>query len=487
MQAFRANTSLRKVANLSSILLRRSLNLRTCRYAAGVVRHDSPSVTTDPPPSAGSWTACAKGAAKAPASPGSTTRPRWRRCCGRSAPHCSRYGSHDAGHGDCGRSRRGTPPSRCRCWCCPRCCSCRWEPAGCGEPAGVRRLARETVGRPPTPSGGDDPSPGCHELSEPSASDSTPSVDEPLRPKLGARRRESGCAHWSAKLLIQIVRFVLIRPRPPGSIRSAQLEGGQDGQLWQLPGLVGMAAVAALGLAGTAAAAPAPGTESTPGRVVHRGLRGPGRRWQLLPADQRSLRRRDGAEWTDAQGNPLGRITASVDDGDQMDASIIRLDPGSPAPYTAVGGYQIRDVLAPVNSRRGCRSARSAPSRSETCRVINSVDGNVVETSVFSLEGDSGSPGFVKNPTAPSAPWGFCRPHRRATTTPPLHRGATGAGAVGTAHPAVTGVRLVSRSHRGRGRPARCSTTAPRWRPRRSRPPCCRARWFPGGSPPRRR
>ena len=30
--------------------------------------------------------------------------------------------------------------------------------------------------------------------------------------------------------------------------------------------------------------------------------------------------------------------------------------------------------------------------------MIKSVDGNVVEASVFSLEGDSGSPGFVKNP-----------------------------------------------------------------------------------------
>ena len=34
----------------------------------------------------------------------------------------------------------------------------------------------------------------------------------------------------------------------------------------------------------------------------------------------------------------------------------------------------------------------------ETCGVITDVDGTLVETSVFSLQGDSGSPGFVKNP-----------------------------------------------------------------------------------------
>jgi hypothetical protein len=33
----------------------------------------------------------------------------------------------------------------------------------------------------------------------------------------------------------------------------------------------------------------------------------------------------------------------------------------------------------------------------ETCGVIKSIDDGVVEASVFSLSGDSGSPGFVKN------------------------------------------------------------------------------------------
>ena len=34
----------------------------------------------------------------------------------------------------------------------------------------------------------------------------------------------------------------------------------------------------------------------------------------------------------------------------------------------------------------------------ETCGTVKGIDGDVVEASVFSLNGDSGSPGFVKNP-----------------------------------------------------------------------------------------
>ena len=33
----------------------------------------------------------------------------------------------------------------------------------------------------------------------------------------------------------------------------------------------------------------------------------------------------------------------------------------------------------------------------ETCGAIKAVDGEVIEASVYSLHGDSGSPGFVKN------------------------------------------------------------------------------------------
>jgi hypothetical protein len=168
---------------------------------------------------------------------------------------------------------------------------------------------------------------------------------------------------------------------------------------WQLPGLVSMAAVAAVGLAGTAAATPAPGTEvDTEDESCTAGFaaQGPDGGYYLLTSGHCDAG--DGSEWTDAQGNPLGRITASIDDGDQMDASIIRLDPGTPAPSGGAGGYPIRDVLAPGQLATGMPFCKIGAVTGETCGVIKSVDGNVVEASVFSLEGDSGSPGFVKNP-----------------------------------------------------------------------------------------
>lgn len=106
----------------------------------------------------------------------------------------------------------------------------------------------------------------------------------------------------------------------------------------------------------------------------------------------------DGSEWTYGQNDPLGQITASVDDGDQMDAAIIRLDPGTPTPAGGVGGYRIRDVLGAGQLAKGMPFCKIGAVTGETCGAITDIDGNVVEASVFSLEGDSGSPGFVKNP-----------------------------------------------------------------------------------------
>jgi hypothetical protein len=34
----------------------------------------------------------------------------------------------------------------------------------------------------------------------------------------------------------------------------------------------------------------------------------------------------------------------------------------------------------------------------ETCGKITDIDGEVIETTAYSLHGDSGSPGYVKNP-----------------------------------------------------------------------------------------
>lgn len=106
----------------------------------------------------------------------------------------------------------------------------------------------------------------------------------------------------------------------------------------------------------------------------------------------------DGSEWTYGSDEPLGRVSASVDDGDQMDAAIIRLDPDTPSPAGGVGGYRIRDVLGPAQLQKGMPFCKIGAVTGETCGTINNIDGNVVEAGVYSLEGDSGSPGFVKNP-----------------------------------------------------------------------------------------
>lgn len=107
----------------------------------------------------------------------------------------------------------------------------------------------------------------------------------------------------------------------------------------------------------------------------------------------------DGAEWTDGLQSPLGQISASEDDGDEHDAAIIRLGPSAGIPNGHVGGvYPVRDVLRGDQLRVGMPFCKVGAVTGETCGVITEVDGNVVQASVFSLQGDSGSPGFVKNP-----------------------------------------------------------------------------------------
>ncbi len=106
----------------------------------------------------------------------------------------------------------------------------------------------------------------------------------------------------------------------------------------------------------------------------------------------------DGSEWTYGENVPLGRITASENEGDQNDDAIIRLDPGVGAPAGDVGGtYPVRDVLRPWQITVGMPFCKLGATTGETCGAIKGIDGQVVETSVYSLNGDSGSPGFVKN------------------------------------------------------------------------------------------
>lgn len=107
----------------------------------------------------------------------------------------------------------------------------------------------------------------------------------------------------------------------------------------------------------------------------------------------------DGSEWTDAAAAPLGPIFASENNGDDRDAAIIRLRPGTPPPNGGVDNrYHIRDVLSPDQIQVGMPFCKVGSRTGETCGVVTDVVGRVVVTNLFSSEGDSGSPGFVTNP-----------------------------------------------------------------------------------------
>ncbi|OBG00077.1 trypsin [Mycobacterium sp. 852014-52450_SCH5900713] len=107
----------------------------------------------------------------------------------------------------------------------------------------------------------------------------------------------------------------------------------------------------------------------------------------------------DGSQWTYGNDVPLGKITASEKEGDTRDAAIILLRPSVGAPLGDVGGrYAVRDVLSANKIREGMPFCKLGAVTGETCGSVTHVDGDVVEASVFSLNGDSGSPGFVKNP-----------------------------------------------------------------------------------------
>ncbi|OBG30151.1 S1 family peptidase [Mycobacterium sp. 852002-51057_SCH5723018] len=107
----------------------------------------------------------------------------------------------------------------------------------------------------------------------------------------------------------------------------------------------------------------------------------------------------DGSQWTYGDNLPLGKITASEHEGDKRDAAIILLDPSVGAPAGDVGGrYAVRDVLSATQIQVGMPFCKIGAVTGETCGVVKDVAGDVVEASVFSLNGDSGSPGFVKNP-----------------------------------------------------------------------------------------
>jgi hypothetical protein len=108
--------------------------------------------------------------------------------------------------------------------------------------------------------------------------------------------------------------------------------------------------------------------------------------------------RRDGTPWTYGDNVPLGKISASELEGAKRDAAIIRLDPSVGAPLGHIGGqYSVRDVLSLSQVEVGMPFCKIGAVTGETCGEVESTVGGVVKTSVFSLTGDSGSPGFIKN------------------------------------------------------------------------------------------
>jgi hypothetical protein len=106
----------------------------------------------------------------------------------------------------------------------------------------------------------------------------------------------------------------------------------------------------------------------------------------------------DGSVWSYGNNVPLGMIIASENEGDTRDAAIILLKPSAGAPRGDVGGrYFVRDVLSATQIQLGMPFCKIGAVTGETCGVVKDVANDVVEASVFSLNGDSGSPGFVKN------------------------------------------------------------------------------------------
>ena len=105
----------------------------------------------------------------------------------------------------------------------------------------------------------------------------------------------------------------------------------------------------------------------------------------------------DGSVWTYGESVPLGTITASEKEGDKRDAAMIRLVPAIGAPAGGIGGRPVRDVLSRTQINVGAPFCKLGAVTGETCGTITGIDGDVAEASVFSLNGDSGSPGYVEN------------------------------------------------------------------------------------------
>ncbi len=169
---------------------------------------------------------------------------------------------------------------------------------------------------------------------------------------------------------------------------------------WKVGLLAVATAAAATVLAGAAWASPMPGMEvSDENSSCTAGFAAQGSDGGYYLLTSGHCDSGDGSQWTDAEETPLGRITASENDGADHDAAIIRLDPAVGVPNGRIGGrYPVRDVLTPDQVKLGMTLCKVGAVTGETCGDVIAVEGNVVEAKLFSIEGDSGSPGFVLNP-----------------------------------------------------------------------------------------
>jgi hypothetical protein len=172
------------------------------------------------------------------------------------------------------------------------------------------------------------------------------------------------------------------------------------GRGFRAAGLAGAMVMAAVAFAGTALAAAPP----TPGIVVTdenfrctAGFAARGNDGSYYLFTSGHCDHHDGSQWNDGDGVPLGKITASEEEGDLKDAAIIRLDPGVGRPLGDVGGRRVRDVWGPPQIKVGTPFCKLGAVTGETCGAVKNIEGEVVEASVYALPGDSGSAGFVDN------------------------------------------------------------------------------------------
>ncbi|OMC56936.1 trypsin [Mycobacterium sp. IS-836] len=172
------------------------------------------------------------------------------------------------------------------------------------------------------------------------------------------------------------------------------------------PWLRGLAGVGVMAISATVLASPArPDPGLTPGVQVQdesssctAGFAAQGNDGSYFLMTSGHCDAHDGSVWTYGNDVPLGRISASEQEGDKRDAAIILLDPNLGAPVGDVGGrYPVRDVLSLPQIKVGMPFCKIGAVTGETCGTVTSIEGDVVEASVYSLKGDSGSPGFVKN------------------------------------------------------------------------------------------